>query len=73
MPSWCLRHRLLQLDSYMQEDGGQICSCTVGADLGFKEMQAAVMAELSAELQQRSQAAEIDSNLIRTASLRTQA
>ena len=58
----------------MQDGEGQISSQPVVADLGFKEMQAAVMRELAAALQLTSPSdQETESNLMRTASMRTQA
>ena len=56
----------------MQDGEGKLCSWPVEIDLGFKEMQVAVMAELAASLQPERQLPGADSNLIRTAFVRTQ-
>ena len=57
----------------MQEAPGRVSSHRVVADMGFREMQTAVMAELRAALQKNSKLLEAETDVARAASVRTQA
>lgn len=57
----------------MQEDSGPLKKHRVLADMGFKEMQTAVLAELAAAQKAQSKLPDTGLDLARSASTRTQA